>query len=137
MQLNETDRVWCPVEQPEYLCLLSERQQPPKTLEQFLLLQVDLFNRVLADASPKERDQANRRVQQNLPEEAQAFLPSDLVNDPTFPNALLLNPSVEGTRLQEWKQGFQQAVRQPLLPEQEAAPLLLQMSLETFLDRLL
>ena len=61
MKLLPDDQVWCPVDHPEYLCLLRPSQKPPVKLDDFLLRQVDLLERLLADASEGEKKAANVR----------------------------------------------------------------------------
>jgi hypothetical protein len=48
MKLNPGDRIWCPVDSPDYLCVM-EAQRPPANPSHFLSLQQDLLERLCND----------------------------------------------------------------------------------------
>src|SRR5690348_3518590 len=109
MKLNPTDAVWCPADNPEYLCLLPQGANPPQNPDSLLSLQVDLLRQLLAQASPREVQGQQAHLQEQLPEEFLYQLPGDLLLDQRFPDYLLRNPAPEGSRLFEWKEGLPRA----------------------------
>lgn len=138
MRLTDADQVWCPVqESPDFLTLLRQGQRPPSKQEDFLRLQADLLERLVAESSEGEVAHANLRLDRDLPQEALNFLPSDLLTNPRTPKLLLLNPAVEGSPLHQWKVAWSHLRNPPLLPQPEARALAEQLSLEAYLSRLL
>ncbi len=139
MKLQPDETVWCPaIHVPDYLSLLRQGQRPPAKAEDFLRLQVNLFNRLVQQASEGEVADASRRLDRDLPPEALAFLPTGLLTNPQTPKLLLLdNPMSEGTPLHQWKVGFQRVLRAPMLPQPEARQEAQELSLEAYLNRLL
>ncbi len=139
MTLQPADQVWCPViHSPDYLSLLRQGQRPPSKAEDFLRLQVDLLNRLVSEASQQEVEEANRRLDRDLPQELLSFLPTALLTNPQTPKLLLLdNPVSYGTPLHQWLEGFNRVLRSPLLPQAEARQVALDLSLEAYLNRLL
>ena len=138
MKLQPDEVVWCPaIHVPDYLSLLRQGQRPPAKAEDFLRLQVNLFNRLVQQASEGEVADASRRLDRDLPPEALAFLPTGLLTNPQTPNLLLLNPQVEGSPLHQWKVNFPRALRAHLLPPAQAKEQAQSLSLESFLGRLL
>ena len=99
MKLKPDEQPWCPERHPEYLCLLTKRLSPPKSLDAFLLRQSELLRRLMAEADDPAKQEGNRQLRQLLPEEALDFLPHDLLMNPRTPNSLMFNPMVEGSRL--------------------------------------
>lgn len=137
MKLNESETVWMPENQPEYLLVLPQGRQSPKDQEAYLLNSVVLLKRLIADSNDREIAEANRRLQEELPQEMLVWLPSgDLENEET-PKALLLNPMSEGTPAHEWKVGIESALQAPLAPPNQARSEAEGLTLESFLSRLL
>ena len=136
MQLSQDEVAWAPANHPEYLCLLSRRQQPPQKEQEFLLRQSDLLRRLGAEASPEEQEQASRRLELNLPAEALVFLPKGLLTNPLTANYLLFNPMVEGSKAHQWKAAFRELKDLPPMAPQEALKLAQNLDLESYLDRL-
>ena len=93
MLLTDKDKVWCPADQPEYLCLYPHGSNAPNNPERLLDLQVQLLRRLLDQASPGEIQAQQRRLQEQLPEEFLYQLPVNLLLDQRFPDYLLRNPS--------------------------------------------
>jgi hypothetical protein len=138
MQLQPTEIAWAPAEQPEYLTYYLLAQGPPRSAEELLALQVGMLQRLRREASEKELEQANRQLDNDLPQEALNFLPGKLLEDPKAPAYLLNNPAAEGGPLHQWKAGLKEAVKaRQLMPQPEAAQLLAEESLESFLARVL
>jgi len=137
MKLTPDDQAWCPAERPEYLCLLRRDQKPPVEEDEFLLLQLNLLNRLLKESSEEEKGAANRRLEHDLPAEAKVFLPSDLLMNPQTPHYLLFNPQVEGSPAHRWQAGFLDLRNPPLMPQQEALALAKDLCLNGFINRLL
>ncbi len=111
--------------------------QLPKNRELFLLDQVELLKRLVAEANPGEIEDANRRLKNNLTDDALLWLPSGLMAHPGCPASLLLNPAPHRSRLWEWKDGITEAISRPQMPQEEAMELAKSLSLETFLSPLL
>lgn len=137
MKLNADDRIWCPVDRPDYLCVLERVQQPPRHLDHFLNLQRHLLQRLVAAANDGEIEVGNRRLVEELPPGELDFLPERLFHDPKTPQLLLENASDFLGPLHQWKDGFQQAAKLPQMLPQEAQEEAEGLSLESFLDRLL
>jgi hypothetical protein len=136
MQLTDNDRVWAPEDSPDYLTVFPASRQRPTNRQDFLDLQVAMLRRLLAEANKGEKADANRRLDY-LPQEALDFLPSKLADDPRFPAYLFNNPAVEGSPLQEWKAGVEEALQQPQMSDSEALELAQELSLESYLSRVL
>lgn len=137
MQLNDNERLWAPMNHPEYLCLLRNQQQPPQDQEQFLLRQADLLERLLEEADEGEKEACNRQLVDNLQPEFLDFLPTGLLMNPRTPSYLLNNPAVEGSPLHRWKAGFRDFKSLPPHPKAELLELAEGLSLESWLSRLL
>ena len=137
MNLTDNDRPWAPEDQPDYLCVLRAHQLPPVKREDFLLCQANLLRRLVAEASEGEIEDANRRLRFNLPTEFLDFLPGKLVNDPRCPDQMMFNPAVLGSPLHEWKVGWNDLANGPVMPLEEAREMAEELSLESFLSRLL
>lgn len=137
MTLTNNDKPWCPGNDPDYLCVLALNQNAPQTTELLLVEQVRLLQRLVAEAGPDEVEEANRRLEQNLQEEELLNLPPGLLNKPRTPNILLVQPAVLGCKLADWKEGLEEAVNLPPMPEQEAREEAENLSLESFLGRIL
>lgn len=137
MMLTNDDKPWCPGENRDCLCVLKINQPPPQTKELLLVEQVRLLQRLVAEASPDEVEDANRRLNANLQEEELLNLPPGLLKKPRTPNILLVQPAALGYRLADWKEGLAEAVNLPPMPEQEAREEAENLSLESFLGRIL
>ena len=137
MKLKESDQVWAPINQPNYLLVFPAAESLPRQPEMFLRDQVRLLGRLVADANPQEIQEANRRLELNLTEDALLWLPPGLLENPKCPAALLLNPAPLGTPLADWKAGIKGVLQQPPTPPAEARSLAEALSLEAFLSRLL
>src|SRR5678815_236877 len=81
MTLNSDDRPWCPQDNPEYLCVLRGRQQPPVNLASFLDLQNDLLDRLVKESNQGELEDASRRLRENLPLHFLVHLPGELFSE--------------------------------------------------------
>lgn len=137
MILQPKDRPWAPEECPQYLCILQGDQLPPRNLDLFLNRQVELLQRLQQQASPRELSQANRQLELDLPAEVLLHLPSNLLFDDRLPGLLLLNPQSEGSPLHQWKEGFNQALSLPPMPEAQSLEEAQGLSLESYLNHLL
>jgi hypothetical protein len=137
MTLTKDDKPWCPGENPDYLCILGRNQPPPETAELLLVSQVRLLQRLVAEANPEELADANRRLKQNLQEEELLNLPLGLLNKPRTPSILLTQPAALNYKLADWKEGLEQAIKSPSMPEKEAREEAENLSLESFLGRIL
>lgn len=139
MKLNDSEIVLVPKGQPDLLLVIGKDHKIPKNQEMFLLKSADLLSRLVQEASPGEIKDANRRLQENLPEEEQVWLPLDLLDDPKTPRALMMNPASEGGRLHEWKVAVEELMsgKLELIPQPEARQLAEELNLETFLSRFL
>ncbi len=137
MKLNNDDKPWCPGENPDYLCVLGHNQPPPKTAELLLVSQVRLLQRLVAEASPDEVEDANRRLNDNLQDEELLNLPLGGFKNRRTANILLVQPAVLGYRLADWKAGMEKALSLPSMPEPEAMSEAESLSLESFLGRIL
>jgi hypothetical protein len=137
MKLNNDDKPWCPGENPDYLCVLGRNVPPPKTAELLLVSQVRLLQRLVAEASPEELADANRRLELNLQEEELLNLPPGLLKKPRTPNILLVQPAALNYKLADWKEGLAEAVNLPPMPEKEAREEAESLTLESFLGRIL
>ena len=137
MKLNNGEKAWAPQDQPQYLSLLKSSQNPPKSAEVLLQLQVKLLSRLVSEASPEEVKEANRRLELNLQQEELLNLPPGLLQNPRCPSLLLNQPAALNYKLAEWKQGMKQAVTQPPMEETEARSEAEAESLESFLGRIL
>lgn len=136
MKLTSNDKVWCPAEHPEYLCVLKPNQNPPKSAELLLVEQVILLRRLVKEANEGEIRNANRMLD-NLPEENWINLPLKQFNDPRTANVLLVMPAEINGLLAEWKAGMEEAVKLPPMSEKEATEEAESLSLESFLSKLL
>ena len=137
MKLTNEDKPWCPGENPDYLCVLGRNQPPPKTAELLLVSQVRLLQRLVAEANPEELEDANRRLELNLQSEELLNLPSDLLKNRRTANILLVQPAALNYKLADWKEGLAEAVNLPPMPEQAAREETENLSLESFLGRIL
>ena len=137
MKLNNDDKPWCPGENPDYLCVLERNQPPPKTAELLLVSQVRLLQRLVAEASMEEVEDANRRLELNLQAEELLNLPLGGFKNRRTANILLVQPAAIGSQLADWKEGLEEAVNLPPMPEQEAREEAENLSLESFLGRIL
>lgn len=120
----------------EYLCALKRTQNPPKTAELLLLEQVKLLKRLVAEANEGEIQDANRRLELNLQQEELVNLPGDLLDDPKTPNVLLVMPAALNYPLADWKAGMEDAIKLPPMPEIEAREEAENLSLESFIGRI-
>lgn len=137
MNLKPTDQIFAPADHPEYLLAMPERQKWPHNQESFLLAASTMLDKLVAEATEGEIEDANNRLKDHLALEAQLGLPGKLLKDPWFPTRLFLNPMVEGSPLHEWKVGAEDVLNSPQMPLEEAKALLAEEDLSTFLDRLL
>jgi len=137
MKLNADDKPWAPQDRPDYLCLLKPGQPPPASDQQFLQLQARLLLRLWNQANRGEKENANLMFQNNLAPEVLDALPSGLFLNPRTCRQLFDNPALEGSRLHEWKWEFEEAAKLPPMPDREAREEAEQLSLESFLGRLL
>jgi hypothetical protein len=135
MNLNQDDKVWIPEDQEQYL--LVYRGSFPKTRELFLIAQANLLKRLVEEASPEEIEDANRRLRLNLEQEVLIQLPGKLLNDPSCPSRLMLNPMSEGSPMHEWKSEIRDAMDLPSIPQSEVTQEAESLNLEVFLSRLL
>jgi hypothetical protein len=137
MNLNADDRPWAPQDQPDYLCVLHGQQQPPRNRDHFLNLQLDLLNRLLLESNQGEKEDADRRLRDNLPLEERMNLPLDLFQNPRTSRLLLENVTDVLGPMYQWKVGFDQVQNLPQMPPEEARQEAESLSLESFLSRLL
>ncbi len=137
MKLKDSEWVWAPEDSEEYILPLQKNRQLPKNPELFLLEQVELLKRLVAEANPGEIEEANRSLVNNLNEDQLLWLPPEMLKAPQGPRSLLLNPAPYGSRLWEWKDGIEEAMAQPQMPQEEARELAKSLCLETFLSPLL
>jgi hypothetical protein len=137
MRLNADDRIWCPVDRPDYLCVLERIQQPPRNLDHFLNLQRHLLQRLVAAANDGEIELANHKLEDNLSPEELLGLPCGLFHHPKAVRLLLENPADLSGLLHQWKKGFADVVNLPPMSPAEASQEAAGLSLESFLDRLL
>ena len=137
MKLKPEETPWCPARHPEYLCLLVNRQRPPTDLRSFQVRQVELLQRLVAEADEDEKEQGNLRLRQFLPEEALQFLPNDLLMNRRTPSYLINNQMVEGSPLHQWKWGYLEAAKLPAMPPAEARAAAEELVLENYLLQLL
>ena len=137
MKLTDNDQVWVAANQEEYLLVMNKGRSLPRTQEVFLLDQVNLLSRLVAEASDREVAEANRRLEDDLPSEESLWLPTEGFRDPTTPRALMFNPASLGSRLALWKQRWAAARRMPFLPDPVARKVVEQEHLLSYLDNLL
>ena len=137
MILNPDDRPWCPVDKPDYLCVLHGQQQPPRNRDHFLNHQLDLLNRLLLESNQGEKEDADRRLRDNLPLEERMNLPLDLFQNPRTSRLLLENVTDVLGPMYQWKVGFDQVQNLPQMPPEEARQEAESLSLESFLSHLL
>ena len=137
MKLNNDEKPYAPQGMPEYLCILKNNQSPPADKEAMLLSQVELLRRLTREATEGELMDGNRRLEQNLQQEELQNLPAGKLKNPKTPLALLTQPAVMGTPLADWKWGMDEAQSHPPMPEPEARQEAEELSLESFLSRLL
>ena len=131
MRLMPGDQPWAPENKPDYLC-----PRQPRNKEGFLLQQADLLRRLVQEANPQEVKEANNRLRDNLPQSFLLWQPLDLLDDPHGPHQLFLNPAELGSKLEEWKSDVPEALKLPPMSPQEAAQHLQDLSLDSYLDRL-
>jgi len=136
MKFNNDETWWAPEGHMEYLCALKRTQNPPKTAELLLLEQVKLLKRLVAEANEGEIQDANRRLELNLQQEELVNLPGDLLDDPKTPNVLLVMPAALNYPLADWKAGMEDAIKLPPMPEIEAREEAENLSLESFIGRI-
>ena len=132
MKLKESERVWMSQDQ-EYLMVLPEGHRPPEGLEFRLGNQVNLLQRLVAEAGEGEVEEANRSLVNNLNEAQLLWLPPGMLKEKGGAASLLRNPQEPGSRLSEWKKELK-TVEFDLMPNQEEAKSL---DLESFLSLLL
>ena len=120
MKLNPDDRIWCPVEKPDYLCVLHGQQRPPQNQVDFLGLQLLLLNRLVDQANEGELEVAERRLRLDFPARELDFLPGGLFHDRRTSRLLLENPSDINGPLHQWKVEFDEVRNLPQMPRQEA-----------------
>ena len=71
-----------------------------ETKDQFLLDQAELLSALVSEANEGEIKDANRRIQDGLPEYGADYLPNGLLNNPQTPLALIWTyPAEPGTTL--------------------------------------
>lgn len=136
MILTPTDRPWAPQDSPDYLCVLTGSQLPPRNREAFLRRQAELLARLVEEANEGEIENGNRMLEDNLQTEELDYLPSGLLRDPRTCQYLMFNPAVEGAKLHEWKHGADEALQIPEMPPEESLELAKELCLEVFLCRL-
>jgi len=139
MKLSETEYAWGPKNQPELLLVLPRNQRGPKNWETYLTEAESMLARLVREADPDEVEEANRRIRESLTEEEQVWLPPGLLDDPKTPRALMRNPASLGSSLHSWKQTIREALTSELelMTQEEAKPMAEEISLESFLSRLL
>jgi hypothetical protein len=137
MKLTDNDKPWCPVDKPQYLCLLKPGQQPPKSAESLWLEQAELLERLVKEANEDEIENANRIVDDNQTAEMLINLPLKKFNDPRMPRVLLGQTSEPGSIFGDWKEGLAEAVKLPPMSEKEATEEAESLTLESFLGRIL
>lgn len=135
MQLTESDQVWAPLDKPDYLLVFPKGESPPRDGENLLHDQVRLLHRLLLEANEGELNYAQNRVSDNLPPEEFRNVPE--LRDQGFPSCLLMGSPADGSVLQEWRKGLDEAVKLPPMPADEARQEAEQLSLESFLSRVL
>jgi hypothetical protein len=137
MKLDSDDKIWFPVDKPDYLCVLTGRQHPPQNQLEFLSRQRELLDRLVEQSNQAELDNANRMLSQDLSARELDFLPSGLFHDPKMSRLLLEKPCDLNGPLHQWKEGFNQVRQLPQMSRQEAKEEAEGLSLESFLSRLL
>lgn len=137
MKLTDTDKVWAPLDEPDYLCVLKVQWDPPKNRETFLRRQSELLARLVAEANPGEVANGNRMLLNNLSQAVLDGLPGDLFNDPRTCRYLIHNPAELGSNLQKWRDRFEEVADLPVMDQAEANQTAADLCLEVFLDRLM
>ena len=137
MKLNESMKIWCPVDQPEYLLILKQGQRPPQTREFYLLEATSLLAQLVEEASKEEKEEANRQMKWTLPEEVLLWVPPGGFHNRKTSQTLLTNPAQEGGKLHSWKVGIDQALISPQMSKEQAEIEAKELTLESFLSRLL
>jgi hypothetical protein len=139
MQLANGERPWAPQDSPDYLCILSQgHPQPPRSRQEFLLLQVGLLNRLVAQADPGELEEGNRCLQNGLDPQFLDSLPPKLLKDPGCPGVLLFGDSLnQYSNLAEWRDQAVDKLHLPPMPLKEALAETEALDLESYLSRLL
>jgi hypothetical protein len=133
-------KFWMPEDKPEYLSLhrSGSKTGRQETKDQFLLDQAELLRMLVAEASPGEIGDANRRIQDGLPENGAEHLPSGLLNNPATPQALIWTyPAEPGSMLADWRDGIMEALEAPEASPEDLKDEVSNLSLESFLCRLL
>jgi len=137
MKLNADDKPWAPQDRPDYLCLLKPGQPPPASDQQFLQLQARLLLRLWNQANRGEKENANLMFQNNLAPEVLDALPSGLFLNPRTCRQLFDNPALEGKPPARVEVGVRGSGETAPMPDREAREEAEQLSLESFLGRLL
>ena len=119
MKLNANDKFWAPVDNPRYLLVIPAGRQEPQNRNQFLAANLQMLQRLQAEAGEEEIQEANQVLRQ-LETEVLDWMPDKLLNDPRTLELLTSLPLEYGSHLYEWKAGVEEALKQPRMLETEA-----------------
>jgi hypothetical protein len=112
--------------------------RPPANLDQFLVMQADLLQRLVEDAEPSDVKAENQRLQDNLPYQVRMTLPGEVLTSRAAINQLLNAPVDAGNQLEDWRRAAQEAISQhqnvSLLPENEARERAEELELQSYLE---
>lgn len=136
MILKPNERAWAPADKPDWLIILRDGQEPPKTREQFLLKSKDLLERLVQEATPGQIEAMNDRLRDSMPKEEYIGLPSGLLDNPQTPAALMFNPESDGHLNHQWKSEIEDLLTSDQMEQEAANKEADQLTLESFLGRL-
>jgi len=139
IKLKPREKIWVPLEHGNLLCLLEPGQIPPKNLEHFLSLQVQLLKRLIAEADEAEIRLEEQHLQDNLPVDVWIMLPSNPLHHPNGPQLLLTNQVELGSAMDEWRIKVKKILpyHGPLETAEVAKEMLDDLNLGIFIERIL
>jgi hypothetical protein len=105
VKLKRGETIWSPKVPTNMLCILAKGQKPPENREEFMFQQVKILDRLAAEASARDLADA-KDLLDFLPREYRMDLPTPVLKTSEGRSALILNPKMDGMKMQEW---FQEA----------------------------
>lgn len=139
MQLQNNERLWSPTDQFNLAVALPPQGHPPRDLDQFLSLQAALLQRLVEESDPADLALANLRLEESLPLEFRAGLPSRLLDDPRTPAMLFNALAPLNSQLAAYKEQARSALANPNSPpnQKDLREYAEELDLERFLERVI